>query len=111
MVYKLHKASHSLKQDLRLWYQKLSQFLLDKLWLQKIYADHSIFISSTGINQLSINIFMDQIKIMRVKNSEIVKRVKQKLTTPFEIVDIRPISFYFGLKIDRDREKMTFKLS
>ncbi len=34
-----------------------------------------------------------------------------ELTAAFEMVDMEPISFYLGLKVDRDREKRIIKLS
>lgn len=37
--------------------------------------------------------------------------MKKKLIAAFKIVDMQPISFYLKLKISRDREKKTIKLS
>lgn len=34
-----------------------------------------------------------------------IERVKKELAAAFEMVDMGPISFYLGLKVDRDREK------
>lgn len=45
MVCKLLKALYCLKQAPRLWYERLSQFLLEKLDLKQINADHSIFVT------------------------------------------------------------------
>ena len=55
--------------------------------------------------------FVDDIKIMGAKNSGVIGRVKEELTAAFEMVDMGPISFYLGLKVNRDREKKTIKLS
>lgn len=38
---------------------------------------------------------------MEVKRSGYIKNVKQKLAIVFEIVDIRPINFYFILKVKK----------
>lgn len=46
--------------------------------------------------------FVDDIKIIRAKNSGKISQVKEKLTAIFEIVDIKPISFYFSLKVGQD---------
>lgn len=54
---------------------------------------------------------MDDIKIMGVKDSSIITQVKRELTIVFEMADMGPISFYLGLKVSRDQEKKTFKLS
>lgn len=48
---------------------------------------------------------------MGIKDSDIITRVKQELTIAFEIANMRPISFYLGLKVTQDQEKKIFKLS
>lgn len=111
MVCKLLKAFYGLKQAPKLWYKRLSKFLFEKLGLQQINVDHSIFISSTGINRPIVNTFVDDIKIMRVKDSGVIIQMKQELTTVFEIADMGPISFYLGLKVTQNWDKKTLKLS
>ena len=88
MVCKLLKALYGLKQVPRLWYERLSKFLLEKLGLQRINADHSIFVSTAGINGPIVSIFVDDIKIMGAKGSGVISRVKEELTAAFEMVDI-----------------------
>ena len=111
MVYKLLKALYGLKQSSRLWYKRPSAFLLEKLGLSRIHADHSIFITKTGLNGSIVSTFVDDIKIMGIKRSGFIERVKAELAAAFSIVDMGPISFYLGLKVTRDREKKTIKLS
>lgn len=48
---------------------------------------------------------------MTVKNVGVITRLKQELTATFEMVGMGPISFYFSLKVTRDRKKKTFKFS
>lgn len=102
MVCKLLKALYGLKQSPRLWYERLSSFLLEKLGLSRIHADHSIFISSAGLNGPIVNVFVDDIKIIGMKGSESIARVKRELAAGFSMVDLGPISFYLGLKVERD---------
>lgn len=73
--------------------------------------DHSIFIMAIEINRQIVSTFADNIKIIVVKRSGNFEKVKQKLTTVFEIVDIDPISFYLRLKVERNRVKRILKLS
>lgn len=47
MICKLRKALYGLKQSPRLWYERLSSFLHEKLGLRQINADHSICWLST----------------------------------------------------------------
>lgn len=48
---------------------------------------------------------------MAPKESGMIERVKSKLTSAFSMVNMGPISFYLGLKVQRDRENRTIKLS
>ena len=53
---------------------------------------------------------MNDIKVMGVKGSVHIDRTKRELAAAFEIVDMRSISFYLGLKVERDGQKQTLKL-
>lgn len=111
MVCKLLKALYGLKQSPRLWYERLSAFLLEKLGLRRTHADHSIFITKAGLNGPIVSTFVDDIKIMGTKGSGFIGIVKAELAAAFLMVDMGPISFYLGLKVIRDREKKMIKLS
>ena len=76
MVCRLLKALYCLKQSLGLWYEKLSGFLLEKLDLTRIHADHSIFITKAGLNGPIVSTFVDDIKIIASKESGIIQQVK-----------------------------------
>lgn len=110
MVCKLLKVLYGLKQSLRLWYERLSTFLLQKLGLSQINADHNIFVTKAGLNGPVVSMFVDDIKIMAPKESEITQRMKTKLTTAFSIIDMGPISFYLGLKVVQNRTNQMIKL-
>lgn len=47
---------------------------------------------------------------MAPKDSDIIARVKPELAAAFSMVDMGPISFYLGLKVEHDRGKRTIKL-
>lgn len=111
MVCKLLKALYGLKQSPRLWYKKLSAFLLKRFGLRRINADHSIFTTDAGFNGPIVSTFVDNSKIMGIKGSGFITKVKEKLAAAFSMVDMGPISFYLGLKVQQDREKKTIKLS
>lgn len=111
MVCKLLKALYILKQAPRLWYKQLSQFLLKKLGLKSINADHSIFVTTSKINGLIVSTFIDNIKVMDIKRSGYIERVKLELVAAFKMADIGAINFYLGLNVERDRAKKMLKLS
>lgn len=102
IICKLLKVSYSLKQSPRLWYKRHSIFSLQKLSLSKMNTDHSIFMTKAGLNSLVISMFSDNIKIIALKKSGITQRVKAKLSAAFLMIDMSPISFYLGLKVERD---------
>ena len=110
MVCKLLKTLYGLKQAPRLWYEKLSKFLLEKLGLKQINTDQSIFVTPSGMNRPIVSTFVDNITVMGVKESGHITRVKRELAAAFKMVDMRPINFYLGLKVERDRQKKTLKL-
>lgn len=103
MVCKLLKALYGLKQSPRLWYETLSTSLLEKQDLTRIHADHGIFITKAGLNGPIVSTFVDDIKIMGVNGIGFITKVKAELAAAFSMVDIGPISFYLGLKVNRDR--------
>lgn len=80
----------------------LLSFLLKKLGLKQINVDYSIFIMKSGLIDLIVSIFIDNIKIIAPKESGMIKRVKSELISVFSIVDIGPVSFYIGLKVEQN---------
>lgn len=93
------KALYGLKQAPRLWYKRFSNFFLKKLGFQQINVDYNIFKSAVEINGPIMSTFVDDIKIIRVKNFRVINQVKEKLITIFKMVDMRPISFYFSFEV------------
>ena len=110
-ICRLRRALYGLKQSPRLWYERLSNFLLTKLGLHRLHADHSIFVTPQGVQGPIVTTFVDDLNIFTPAGSGIMKRVKEELAAAFDIVDMGPLAFYVGLKVTRDRERKTIKLS
>lgn len=72
--------------------------------------DHNIFVILLEINGPIINTFVNNVKVIGVKGSGYIKKVKIKHVVTFEMVDIGPISFYLGLKVKKNQIKITLKL-
>lgn len=100
IVYKLLKALYSLKQSPCFWYKRFSTFFFKKLGLKYIHVDHNIFITTVSLKNPVLSVFINNIKIIVLKNSGIIRRVKTKLTTIFFILDMGLISFHLERKID-----------
>lgn len=103
----MKKALYGLKQSPRLWYERLAEFLLTKLGLYRLHADHSIFVTSQGVQGAIITTFVDDLNIFTPAGSGIMKRIKGELASAFDMVDIGPLAFYVGLKVTRDRKQRT----
>lgn len=104
MVYKLLKALYNFKQSPYLWYKRFLTFLLKKLDLKHIHANYNIFTLGIRLKSLMLSIFINNIKIMMPKDNGIIQQITTELTAVFFILVMGVISFYLGLKIDRDRE-------
>lgn len=111
IVCKLCKALYGLKQAPRLWYERLSTYLIEKLGLQRLHADHGIFAITQGIEEPLISLWVDDLNLFTPAGSSWMKRMKDELSAGFKMVDMGPVQFYLGLKVDRDRVKRTIKLS
>lgn len=67
---------------------------------------------TASLERLVINTFVNQIKIMAPKQSQMIERVKSKLILTFLIVKMGLVSFYYlGLKVKYDEENQKIKLS
>lgn len=62
------------------------------------------------INNPSVIIFVTNIKIIRAKNSRVIGWVKDEIIFIIEMVDMVPIIFYFGLKLNYNCKKKIIKL-
>ena len=107
----LKKVLYGLKQSPQLWYKRLANFLFTKLGLHRLHADHSIFATDQDIKNSIITSFIDNLNIFALLGSGIISCIKSELTTAFEMVNMGPLVFYVGLKVTRDQEKRTIKLS
>jgi hypothetical protein len=110
MVCKLLKALYGLKQSPRLWYERLSTYLLERLGLKKLNADHSIFATPQGVSGPILSVFVDDIKIID-KDKSRVARIKDELASAFKMVDLGPISYYLGIKVERNHLTRTLVIS
>lgn len=110
MIYKLLKALYGLIQSPDLWYKQLLGFFFEKFGLIRINADHSIFDMKKCLDIPFISMFVDDIKIIAPRKSGAFDGVKQELTFTFSMVDLGLISFYLGLKVQRNWEKQMIKL-
>ena len=63
------------------------------------------------LNRPVVSIFVNDIKIIAPNDSEMIERIKLELTFVLPMIDMGPISFYLGLKVQQNQENRTIKLS
>ena len=83
-----------MKQLPRLWYERLVEFLFEKLSLHQVYTDYSIFVINKRVCGPIIITFVDDLNIFALWNSEIILQIKKELVPDYDMVDMRPLAFY-----------------
>lgn len=102
IIKKFNKALYALKQFLQFWYKQLLFFFYKKLGLTHININYSIIITNQSLKKLIISIFVNNIKIIRLKNIKVIAKIKIEPTIAFNIIDIRLFSFDLGLKVEKN---------
>ena len=109
-ICKLLKALYDLKQSPRLWYERLTGFLFEKLNLHHLHADHSIFATAESFKSSILTSWVDDIKII-APSTAMINKVKEELSAAFEMIDMGPISFYLGMTVTRNRDRKEIRLN
>lgn len=60
LVYKLNRSLYGLKQSPRVWYQTLSDFLIQR-GLHPVDADHSVFVNDSKDNPMMVAAYVDDL--------------------------------------------------
>jgi Reverse transcriptase (RNA-dependent DNA polymerase) len=97
LVCKLEKLIYGLKQSLRVWYDKLSSYLLSCNFLIS-NADHSLLSKIINNTIIVILIYVDDL-IIAENNLEEIKRVNAKLKEMFDIKDLGVLKYFLGIEI------------
>ena len=104
-VCKLNKALYGLKQSLRVWYETLSAFLLERGY-QSLTANLNVFAKDGTL----VAIYVDDLSITGSKKDNI-KQLKKDLAKRFEMTDLGSVAYYLGMEITRDRANRTLSLN
>ena len=109
LVWRVKKGLYGLKQSPRQWFKKFSGALLRR-GFKPLSADPNIFIKGNFITGLTVTVYVDDIKIIG-KGIERVRALKADLMNEFQMSDLGPISYYLGIKVQRNRAARTITLS
>ncbi|CAI7913107.1 unnamed protein product [Closterium sp. NIES-54] len=92
----------------RQWYLKL-QGVLEEIVFTPSTADHSLFMLGEGEQMSFVVVYEDDILIFS-PSSDLVKEVMLKLQVKFKCKALGDLSFYLGLHIERDMEKLCMRV-
>lgn len=112
MVIRLLKALYGLKQAPRNWQLLLTSILMERIKLNRSYADPSLYwkISRTG-NLILIYVFVDDMQgSYRKEDQKEWDEIKQLLSATLKIADMGESKWILGMRVRRDRVKHTITL-
>ncbi|KAI4385690.1 hypothetical protein MLD38_003685 [Melastoma candidum] len=101
-VYKLDKALYGLKQAPRAWYERLSQFLIEKGY-RKGKVDTTLFLKKHGTELLIFQIYVDDI-IFGSTNNTLCNEFAELMKGEFEMSMMVELTFFLGLQIRQTSE-------
>ena len=96
-VFKLSKVLYELKQALRAWYERLSNFLLEKGFSQG-KVDTTLFIKKSNHDFLIVQIYVDDI-IFGATNHCLCEEFSKLMQGEFEMSMMGELKFFLGLQI------------
>ncbi|XP_070039491.1 uncharacterized protein [Nicotiana tomentosiformis] len=99
----LQKSLYGLKQLGRMWYNRLSEFLL-KEWYKNDPICSCVFIRRSGPEFVIIAVYVDDLNIIGT-SGELPKAVDY-LKKEFEMKDLGKIKFYLGLQIEHMKDEI-----
>ena len=94
---KLKRSLYGLKQSGRMWYNRLSEYLM-----QKGYSNSDdcpcVFIKRSSSGFCIISVYVDDINI--IGNTQNIEEARNHLKTEFEMKDLGKTKFCIGLQIE-----------
>ena len=103
-VCKLHKALYGLKQDLRAWFDKLKNSLIQ--WgFENSKSDLSLFLKRNKRSIILILIYVDDILITGSNCDELENFIKL-LSSAFALKDMGKLSYFLGIEILYDLDSV-----
>ncbi|KAG7584165.1 GAG-pre-integrase domain [Arabidopsis suecica] len=101
-VFKLKKALYGLKQAPRAWYERLTNFLLEKGY-NRGSVDKTLFILEENKEIMMVQIYVDDI-IFGSTSQKLVDQFIENMTREFEMSLVGELKYFLGLQIVQSDE-------
>ena len=100
---RLLKGLYGLKQAGRGWYMEMVRVMMKKMGFGRSRIDHSIFYCHAGEEHTIIAVATDNI-VVTSKRMVDAEKFRSTIKTFWDITDHRPIQWFLGFKIKRNRK-------
>ena len=101
-AYRLDKALYGLHQAPRVWYEKLSTFLLTNGFTRGS-IDSTLFIKWQKRDYLIVQVYVDDI-IFGSSNTKMCKEFEMSMKKQFEMSAMGELQFFLGLQVDQRKD-------
>ena len=101
-VLRLKKAVYEMKQAPRAWYDRLTNYLLDRRF-QRGYIDRTLFVKKDENYLLVAQVYVDDIVFRATVDARALKFFKE-MKKEFEICMVGELTFFLGLKVKQRKD-------
>ncbi|KXJ74158.1 hypothetical protein RP20_CCG014246 [Aedes albopictus] len=109
LVCRLKRSLYGLKQAARSWNERFHNFVV-RLGFVRSRNDLCLYRRGSGDTQVILVIYVDDVLIAS-GSEKLVGTIKKCLSTEFEMTDVGEVRNFLGMRIDRDAEKKTLRIS
>ena len=101
-VLRLKKAVYEMKQAPRAWYDRLTNYLLDR-GFQRGYIDRTLFVKKDENYLLVAQVYVDDMVFRATVDARAIKFFKE-MKKEFEMCMVRELTFFLGLKVKQRKD-------
>lgn len=107
-VAKLHKSLYGLKQASRAWNARFHDFVVG-LEFKRSEADTYLYFANIQNETVILIIYVDDM-LIACHSVDVLVKVKEKLGKEFEMTDLKEVSTFLGLTIERNKKDGDLKI-
>ena len=99
---RLKKAFYGLKQAPRAWYDRLTQYLLDR-GFKREYADRTLFVKNDEDYLLMAQVYVNDIVFGATIDAQAIE-FSEEMKKEFEMSIVGKLTFFLGLQVKQRKE-------